>query len=186
MREELLWAKNFVQLSLPRILKTHVRQNRVLIFTDASLEDDDQNAGVGMVALVWRSGQLKHRFFFSESVPSDVLKDLQVKTPKVIAALELLAAVMAVELLQEWMANSRTFIFVDNKAARANLISMNSPVGVQAKLLKRLRDVMMRGSMFVWTSRVPSPSNVADAPSRREFKQLLCTGFVRMTPSWHR
>lgn len=186
MREELLWAKNFVQLSPPRVLKTHIRQNRVLIFTDAALEDDDQNAGVGMVAFVWRSGQLKHRFFFAESVPADVLRDLQVKTPKVIAALELLAAVMAVELLQEWMTNSRTFIFIDNEAARANLISMYSPVKVQAKLLQRLHDIMMHGSMFVWTCRVPSVSNVADAPSRQEFKQLLCTGFVRLTPSWHR
>lgn len=103
-----------------------------------------------------------------------------------IAALELLAAVMAVELLQEWMTNSRTFIFIDNEAARANLISMYSPVKVQAKLLQRLHDIMMRGSMFVWTCRVPSVSNVADAPSRKEFKQLLCTGFVRLTPGWHR
>ena len=129
---------------------------------------------------------MKHKFFFSERVPDDVLRALQVKTPKVIAALELLAAVMAVELLQEWMINSRTFIFVDNQAARANLIAMYSPVMVQARLLSKLHDIMTHGSMFVWVCRVPSASNVADAPSRRECEQLLCTGFRRLNPSWHR
>ena len=84
------------------------------------------------------------------------------------------------------MINSRTFIFVDNEAARANLIAMYSPVITQAGLLRKLHDMMMRGSMFVWVCRVPAASNVADAPSRRECEQLLCTGFRRLTPSWHR
>ena len=71
--------------------------------------------------------------------------------------------------------------FVDNGAARANLISMSmwSPGTTHAELIKRLWKVMREKSIFLWTSRVPSASNIADKPSRFEFAQLEQSGFIR-------
>ena len=66
------------------------------------------------------------------------------------------------------MHESRTSLFVDNEATRANLIAMNSPVVIQSRLRKKLFEFSMAKSMFVWTSRVPSMSNPADDPSRTE------------------
>ena len=159
--------------------------DRVLIFTDASLEGDDETAGVGMVAFIWKAGELSHRLFFSEKVPLNILRSLQTHTPKVIAALELLAAVMAVDVLRPHVKGSRLFVFVDNEAARANLISMSSPVTHHVRLLRALFEIVSHRSLFMWISRVPSASNVADGPSRFVFEDLLSQGFKRVEPGWH-
>ena len=99
----------------------------MLIFTDACLEDDDTNAGVGMVAMVCRDGAPIRFFFFSEKVLQNELEKLQVNTTKVIAGLELLAPVMAISRLKDQLMARQVFLFIDTEAARASLISMWPP-----------------------------------------------------------
>ena len=183
-QDELRWALDFVSSCPPRVLKTHVEGDRVLISTDACLESDDSFAGIGMVAYVWRNYELVKRVFFAEQVPAATLQAMQTDTPKVIAALELLASVAAVDCLTEYLRAARTFIFVDNEAARANLISMFSPVLIQARLLQHLYRHAAANSMFLWISRVPSASNIADKPSRGDISELVQQGFTRLTPVW--
>ena len=101
-----------------------------------------------------------------------------------IAALELMAAVQAVACCEQELDVVRTFIFVDNEAARANLISMNSPVPVQSELLREMFSVVSKRSMYLWVSRVPSLSNPADEPSRLEASSLVRQGFTQVSPSW--
>ena len=112
--------------------------NRTVIFTDAFLDDQDRNAGVGMVMHKMCDGKVLHRYFFPEAVPDCVPGKLQRDTPKGIAALEFVAAIQAVMVCKDHVAESRTFLFLDNEAARANLISMTSPVPVQADLFRKL------------------------------------------------
>lgn len=116
---ELKWAQNFIEDDRPRILKVDQSRVKVVVFTDACLEDNDTSAGVGMVALVCQDGRVVKRYFFSERVPSEVFGRLQKNTPKVISGLELMAAVMAVILMKDHLVARRAFIFVDNEAARA-------------------------------------------------------------------
>lgn len=120
----------------------------------------------------------------SEQVPDQVLQSLQQTTPKVVAALELYAAVVSVEMLTGELRERRAFLFVDSEAARANLISMPSNVRVQSKLLKKLFKLPTKQSMFPWVSRGPSASNIADRPSRFESEFLRSQGFVKLTPDW--
>ena len=44
-----------------------------MIFTDAALENNDQVGTLGMVALRVVSGVVTERFYFSESVPDEVM-----------------------------------------------------------------------------------------------------------------
>ena len=120
MRTELSWAKLFMRESPPRKLVRGTSAVRNLIFTDAFLNDDDNTAGVGMVYIRVCEGVVAEKKSFSEKVPDDVLKSLQRDTPRIIAALELLAAVQSVLICQEVLEG------VDNEAARANLICMSS------------------------------------------------------------
>lgn len=184
MKHELVWAKEFISNSPPRILHAGMSGCRAVIFTDAFLDDQSRLAGVGMVMYKLSGGKVVDRLFFSEAVPEQVLARLQKDTPKVIAALELMAAIQAVMVCESLVRESRTFIFVDNEAARANLISMTSPVQVQANLLRKLYSFCCSASLFLWTSRVPLLSNPADAPSRFEVDDLIHAGFTRVHPSW--
>ena len=108
LKNELLWAKEFVSYSPPRVLRAGMSGSRVIIFTDASLSENDTVAGVGMVMLKLVDDQVSKRAFFSERVPPQILTMLQEKTPKVICALELLAAVQAVMVCEKAVHESRT------------------------------------------------------------------------------
>lgn len=141
------------------------------------MEDGDKTAGIGMVAFRCKGSEVLSRFFFSERIPGPVLNDLQRITTKVIAGLELLAAVKAVEVLRDLLTATR-----DNEAARANLIAMYSPVLTHAELLKHLWKMSRLKSIHLWISRVPSTSNIADEPSRFEVTKLVEAGFTRMHP----
>ena len=44
---ELEWAKAFVLGAHPRVLCAHSSENKVVIFTDAFLAEDDTLAGIG-------------------------------------------------------------------------------------------------------------------------------------------
>ena len=184
IRAELEWARSFVSSSPPRLLQAGVAKQTFLIFTDAALEGNDRDGSVGMVAYRLQNQEIVEKWFFSEQVPKDTMRLLQHRTPKIIATLELLASFLAIELLKEEISQRRCFVFIDNEAARASLISMYSPVVTHAKILHRLSDLTLECSMFLWICRVPSPSNPADKPSRLEIEHLVQNGFTRLIPSW--
>ena len=118
-RKETKWqpfSKNFVSNSPPRVLRAGMSKNKVITFTDAALSEGDTVAGKGMVMLKLVDGKISERAFFSERVPAEIMASLQTKTPKVICALELLAAVQAVMVCER-------FLFVANEGTRANLIA---------------------------------------------------------------
>ena len=182
MLQELRWARDFVKESCPRVLLAGGSHAKVLIFTDAALENNDQVGTLGMVALRVVSGVVTERFYFSESVPDEVMGLMQLDTKKIISGLELLAGIVGVVLMRRLECTGRMFLFVDNEAARACLISMNSSVAVHSAFLKFLNKFSSKQSIFMWVSRVPSASNPADKPSR-----LVCDhlqGFTRLSVPW--
>lgn len=158
MTAELLWAKWFVSQDHPRVLVTGMRGNKIVIFTDASLEGNDSVAGIGMVAFIVNNGEVSEKFFFSARVPELVLQRWQTRAKKIIASLELFAAVAACEILGELFPGRRAFVFVDNEAARASLIAMYSPVLLRNTFLKRLSTVCLKRNLYMWIARVPSGS----------------------------
>ena len=82
------------------------------------------------------------------------------------------------------MLHRKVFIFIDNDAARHALIRMASSNLRTSALLRDLANLQMRYPAYIWYSRVPSFSNIADAPSRGEFCNLKKRGYVRVSPSF--
>ena len=108
----------------PRTLRVDMATKRILLFTDASLERDDAQGVIGMVAYVMSGDEVEQKYYFSEEVPQGLMRAWQERTPKIIATLELFAAVVAMSLLAPRHPMTRVFCFVDNEAARATLISL--------------------------------------------------------------
>eukprot|EP00435_Cladocopium_sp_Y103_P039589 s268_g10.t1 len=79
---ELEWILNFLQLARPRELCAGMQSQKVVIFTDAALEDHDRQGSVGMVAFVVKNEKVVAKFFFSERVPSELMRKIQSKTLK--------------------------------------------------------------------------------------------------------
>ena len=184
LRLELLWARSFMLEDRPRVLHSGTGNRKLIVFTDASLEDHDNSAGIGMVAFACIDDLITEKFFFSEKVPVDLLNAWQKNTKKVIATLELFAALTAICMLSTRFQGWRIFAYVDNEAARSSMISLYSPLLVNNNMLKALSEVSMAYSLFVWTARVPSASNPSDAPSRGKYDHLVSEGFQALIVSW--
>ena len=185
MQEELIWAKKFLLTSVPRTLRCWMSDRRLVIFTDAALEENDTFASIGMVALWIEGSTVVAKYFFSEVLPPDILNAMQKSTSKIISSLELMAAVLAVQVLSLQHHTGRSFLYVDNEAARACLISQNSSVESHKLLLQHLSDILCGSSLFLWVSRVPSASNPADEPSRLQFRKLLTDGHRQVLIPWN-
>lgn len=184
LAKELRWIKIFLKLSKPRLIRAGMSENRAVIFTDACLEDNDQVGGLGMVTFFSTFGKVVNTIFMSEKTPTPLMSVWQLRTPKIISTLELFAAVASVERLASEIQGLRVFLFVDNEAARASLISMYSPIKVHATLLSKLSQIVQDHSIFLWVARVPSPSNPSDEPSRMKTSNLIAKGVARVRVKW--
>ena len=165
LREELEWAKDFVKVCKPRYVEAARSTSRAIIFTDAALEDNDSVASVGAVIYL-ESTDGQRMYHLSAAVPEALLQHVQQKSPKVIACLELMAAVATLCKIAPLLKGRRVFCYIDNEAARACMVNMFSPVLALNKLVQLLSSVVWEHSTHLWVSRVPSDSNIADALSR--------------------
>lgn len=184
MQDELRWISSFLVSDCPRILKVDHSNERFLIFTDAALECCDTKGTLGMVAYHVKDGSIVRKWYSSGEVPASCMSLLQDRTVKIISTLELAAAVVSVESLRSEMFARRVFLYVDNEAARASLISRYSRIPCHNNMLKAFSKCVQRHSLFIWVSRVPSPSNPGDAPSRLDVKHLVESGYTHVDVNW--
>ncbi|CAL1162137.1 unnamed protein product [Cladocopium goreaui] len=71
---EIAWIKDFLRFSQPRKLLSGMSERRLYIFTDAALENYDMHGSLGMVAYFVEGNVSSKRFFFSDSVPDDLMR----------------------------------------------------------------------------------------------------------------
>eukprot|EP00969_Alexandrium_andersonii_P110975 4898559-Alexandrium_andersonii.AAC.1 len=70
----------------------------------------------------------------------------------------------------------RLVAFVDNDGCRGALINGYSAVEESGHILEAVALMNHRLLHLCWCSRAPSPSNIADGPSRGEYGQVLSAG----------
>ena len=66
------------------------------------------------------------------------------------------------------LVDQAVIVWVDNEATRAVLVSGSSPQRDVARLLEASTGLEIDAGAACWFERVPSASNIADAPSRGE------------------
>ena len=76
------------------------------------------------------------------------------------------AALLARRAYETLIKQRRVILFVDNEAARYALIHGSSPSVRLLKLVQSFHSCSVADSSIMWLERVPSPSNIADLPSR--------------------
>ena len=147
-----------------------------LIFTDACLESDASSvkAGIGAV-LVDSSGKATH--FFATSLKDNLVDDINKSQRKtIIFELELFAILCAVIGWRQFITNCAAVVYTDNDAVRDCLIACNTSSSNARPILDLYLKVEFQSSFNAWMSRVPTDSNIADAPSRGDCKSLRALG----------
>lgn len=139
-----------------------------LVFTDGAYEDG--HAGCGVVIF---SGRLEKPLVMSFKIPSHIL-DLWKKDgqEQLIAQVELMPIVVVKRQLRHLIGSTRVIYFVDNEGVKEALVSgvTKSPA---SKTM--LHECMIQDSTLnnlSWYTRIPSPSNIADAPSRMRLDEI--------------
>ena len=171
-----------VASAAPRRVTLAKQEPPVLVFTDAALERGSATLG----AVLFDPSSLKFEFFAAAFAPCTV-KAWQSEAPfgtnsagpikeQVICQAELAVVPVAIETWHATLAQREVFFFVDNDPAKDALVNGISRSMVSSELVKACRLRCAALGVAPWFDRVPSPSNIADDPSRGERAFLLKAG----------
>ena len=153
-----------------------VSANCSYIFTDACFEPSSSTWPCGLGGVIYNSDGVAVQAF-SFCLSQDQINSLGGLSKKtIIFEAELLALIVAFILWRNILRNSPVVFYVDNNSARDVAISANSRSALIAGLVEQLLKVEDGAACFCWFSRVPSPSNPADEPSRGDLAKLLQRG----------
>ena len=94
----------------------------------------------------------------------------------IIFELELFAILCAVIGWKQFITNCAVVVYTDNDAVRDCLISCNTSSSNARPILDPYLKVEFQISFNAWMSRVPTDSNIADAPSRGDCESLRSLG----------
>ena len=148
----------------PREIRLEHDPSVVHIWTDGSWEN--KIAGIGAVVL---DGSRGFGAVFQDEVPKEVLEEWSRTVgdgDHLICQIELFV-VWAIKLsLGDMLKNRRVIMWIDNESARLGLVKGYSSSPSMDRLLRDVCALEDSCPSLSWYARVPSWSNVADAPSR--------------------
>ena len=136
-----------------------------LVFTDGAYEDGVASCGVVLI-----SSRCDRVQVMSFEVPAKLVavwkKD---GLEQVIAQAELLPVMLVKKQFRWALEGARVLYFIDNEGAKEALISGSTKSVASRDMLVQCMIEDSKNDSLPWYARVPSPSNIADGPSR------LCT-----------
>ena len=155
------WTESMDKLE-PRILNCSGLAASVLIFTDAAYEDGLATWGCVVIDPLTDTSEVS-----GGAIPEKLVSCWQqLAGQQVITQAEAFAVLLARKSYELLVRQRRVIFFVDNEAARYALIHGSSPSISFLKIVQAFHSCSVADSSIAWLERVPSPSNIADLPSR--------------------
>ena len=154
----------------------------VLVFTDGACEGTNFSTST-CGAVLW--DPMTDTFeFFGFLIPEAVSAAWKAEgsVEQVIAQAELLPVLLSKILWAGVLRDRASIFFVDNSSVMHCLISCHTNTRASRSMLLGISDIDIHLTARPWYARVPSPSNIADDPSRLEFQSLLDSGAIRREP----
>ena len=151
----------------PRLVPVVPGSRKSIIFTDGAYEPTGgkNSATVGGILYHFEQGSWS-TFFFACAVPLSVVQNWEALGKRhLIGPVEMYAVLCARALWSKLMSSQRVTIYVDHAGVLASMVKGSSRDPLWRQLLLCYEQLDSDASI-PWFSRVPSPSNPADAPSR--------------------
>ena len=146
----------------PRILNCSGLAASVLIFTDAAYEDGLATWGCVVIDPLTDTSEVS-----GGAIPEKLVSCWQqLAGQQVITQAEAFAVLLARKSYELLVRQRKVIFFVDNEDARYALIHGSSPSISLLKIVQAFHSCSVADSSIAWLERVPSPSNIADLPSR--------------------
>ena len=143
----------------------------IVVFKDGALEtseDGTLSATIGAVA-IFPNGSVS---VFGSRVDSSVLNAWLQEHVHPIGLIELYGVGAAYHVWRDGLSNRKAIFFCDNWAALDVYVKGASSQRSWRTLLKSLEKIDMEAKSLIWMARVPSQSDISDAPSRGDVSAL--------------
>jgi len=154
-----------------------------VIFTDGACEgpDGDKVGGIGGV-LVSPYGALQQ--FFGAGVPEDLMALFLSRSKNPIYELEVMPVLVAAMLWGPQCVRAQVCWYLDNEAGKSAFLKAYGATEIADGMVQTFAGMEMDLQIKSWFARVPSASNIADAPSRHEDSLLRDRGALKMAINW--
>ena len=153
----------------PRCIQVHGCRDIVHIWTDGSWE-----GGVGGLGAVFYDAASGRGRVFQGCAPQLALETWRGDVgDHLICQIELFAVLGVRMHLRQELRQRRVIFWIDNESARLCLVRGYSKSRSMDCLMRAYAQLEDKEPCFAWYARVPSHSNIADAPSRFEGEQVL-------------
>ena len=153
-----------------------------LIFSDGACEGDEQKQGSIGAVLVNPDGVVCS--YISEEVPEYWMKYFLSDSAHPIFELELLPILCAIHTWKAFVGHCQCVFYLDNEAAKGALIRATTCTVPGRAILQSFIEEEMACQVKVWFSRVPTSSNISDAPSRLDTEEMDALGVAKSVVSW--
>ena len=118
---------------------------------------------------------------FGEPIPTTLLDEFLLESQHPIYEMEVLPVILACKIWTKYIAGSPTVFYLDNTAARSACIKGDGANRATRVMLFEFVKLESRFRILSWFGRVPSHSNLADAPSRLCFSDPLLKACRRIS-----
>ena len=185
LRAALEWLRNRVVYGSPREVSVAKRKT-FLLFLDGACDNESPSlqSSVGGVLIDKEAGPQSS---FGEIVPNEAVSAWKTKVPKGAKQLnfeaEVMPYVVALKCWADVLRGALLLIFIDNDAARHAWVSASAHSLHASNMIHHALAVEADLGVDAYFCRVPTHSNIADAPSRLDFSVCESIGATRMRVS---
>ena len=155
-----------------------------LVFTDGACEGPE-GSKVGSIGGVLVNPDGNIVSFFGGIVPADIMDLFMQDSKNLIYELEVLPVLVASRAWGKRLASFQVCWYLDNEAARSACIKAYGATLIADRLVNAFIRDETDHQIKSWFGRVPSLSNIADAPSRCEDSFLRGHGVQKVNIDWH-
>ena len=169
MRAVLAWIKEHLRSAGPRVIGPCRTERPILVFTDGACEKEGTSIG-GVI--VTPEGVVE---CFGAMLNEETIKAWKKRAEQfqVIGQAELYPIYISKLTWANLLKGKRVLYFVDNESARLALVKAYSPVILSLEIIVRCQMFDYEMETNSWYARVPTASNIGDAPSRMTVSEEL-------------
>ena len=160
---------------------TAITERSILIFTDGAFAEETGAGSIGGVLLDHDGTVLN---YFSEQVPSLLMKRFLKEAENPIYLVELLAVHVAAFLWGGQAFGRYIVMYIDNEASRMALVKAYSSTPLGNVVIQLFVQEEDQHQWKVWFGRVCSHSNIADGPSRGHVEDMKACGAGHSQCAW--
>eukprot|EP00438_Fugacium_kawagutii_P007549 Skav213929 [mRNA] locus=scaffold2079:127721:128731:+ [translate_table: standard] len=169
LKEAMVACERMLSLAPPRRTTAVLKEQPCLVFTDGAFEN-----GVATCGAVIFSPRSPRVLVFGFEIPRALVEDWQSDGhQQVITQAEMLPVAIVKRKFGDLLHGTRVLYFIDNDGVKEALVKGTTSSVASRKMLVECMIQDSKNQSMSWHSRIASPSNIADGPSRLDFSEVF-------------